>query len=202
MKELPPLLQIGDILLSTDIITVCFACDYPVCKGACCVIGDSGAPMDVLKGVVSAGDPLNDETSMLAAQYASYSSLMTEGGRESIAALGFSVIDREGDLVTPLVSGSEECAFCRFDGDNCLCSIELAGKSKPISCSLYPIRLKRLFSGMLAMNLHRWDICRCAYDKGRREGIRVYEFLKGPIVRAFGEEFWQQIDAARRYFEG
>ena len=128
---------------------------------------------------------------------------MQAKGRQAVEEKGFFEIDRDGDIVTPLVAGGEECAFCHFDGDgNCLCAIErqfdkgLLKFRKPISCSLYPIRVVELGGGRIGLNLHRWEICSCAYEKGRREGIRVYEFLRGPLIEAFGAEFYDALSAA------
>lgn len=191
---LPPLLQIGDVLLSTDIISECFACDYQICRGRCCIEGDSGAPMDILPGM--------DETSALSSAYGSYEGLMCDEGRKIVSENGFSMIDREGDVVTPLLPGSGECVFCHSDkSGGLLCAIEKAGCVKPVSCSLYPIRVKMLSSGLIALNLHRWDICRCAFEKGRREGIRVYEFLKKPLTKVFGNEFYEALEVARKELE-
>lgn len=181
------IVQIGDILISEDVICEYFACDYPVCKGACCIVGDSGAPLE------------EEEVPALERDYPSFSDLISEAGRASAEASGFFAVDRDGDLVTPLVPGTEECAYCRFEGDNCLCAIEKAGLLKPISCALYPIRVKKFKGGGMALNLHRWDICRCAFERGRREGIRVYQFLKGPLVRRFGSEFYEALDAAAQH---
>lgn len=191
---LPPLLQIGDVLLSTDIISECFACDYPVCRGKCCIEGDSGAPMDVLPGI--------DETASLVSSYGLYADFLSDGAVRVLSDSGFSVRDREGDLVTPLLPGSGECVFCHKDrSKGLLCAVEMAGCVKPVSCSLYPVRVKMLSSGLIALNLHRWDICRCAFEKGKREGIRVYEFLKGPLTKAFGTEFYEALEVARMEFE-
>lgn len=189
MHNLPPLLQIGDYLISTDIISECFSCDYAVCKGVCCVEGESGAPL------------LEEEVPSIRADYPKYSPLMSEEAREIVREGGFSTVDRDGDLVTPLV-GREQCVFSILDpSKGCLCAIECANCVKPISCALYPIRVKHLRGGMIALNLHRWDICKCAFEKGRREGVRVYEFLRGPITRAYGEEFWEALDAFRKQFD-
>jgi len=195
---LPPLLQIDNYLISTDIISECFCCDYPVCRGVCCIVGESGAPMDILDG--------QDEAISLEKDFQSYSQLLEEKGLKGIKAQGFVVTDRDGDKVTPLVEKGEECVFCHFEknsdgSQNCLCAVEMAGCTKPISCSLYPIRIRHLASGLTALNLHRWDICAPAFAKGRRDNIRVYEFLRGPIERAFGKDFWEALDAARKHLE-
>lgn len=182
------IIQIGDILVSEEVVTEYFACDYPVCKGICCIEGDSGAPVE------------EGECEYLELRYDSFSPLMGENGRKAVKDKGFFEIDRDGDMVTPLVEGSRECAFCHFLQDgSCLCSIERVGLTKPASCSLYPIRVTKLTGGGLALNLHRWDICRPAFEKGERERIRVYEFLKGPLTEQFGEEFYSALEAAAKH---
>ena len=184
------IVEIGNILVSEDVILEFFACDYPVCKGRCCIVGDSGAPLK------------EEELDPLEANYDIFSPLMRPEGRKAVEEKGFFEIDRDGDIVTPLVPGSEECAFCLFEEGNCFCSIErqfFAGKSsfrKPISCQLYPIRVVDLGGGRLGLNLHRWDICACAFEKGRREGIRVWQFLKEPLTEAFGADFYDALSVA------
>ena len=188
-EDFGTIIQIGDVLVSEDVVCEYFACDYPVCKGACCIVGDSGAPLE------------EEELPALERDYPSFSALMSEAGRSAAEASGFFAVDRDGDLVTPLVPGTEECAFCRFEGDNCLCAIEKAGLAKPISCALYPIRVKKFRGGGMALNLHRWDICRCAFERGRREGIRVYQFLRGPLIRRFGPDFYDALCAAAKHLQ-
>jgi len=122
---------------------------------------------------------------------------MTPQGRATVQEKGFFEIDRDGDIVTPLVPKSCECAFCHFGADGgCLCAIETAGRTKPVSCSLYPIRVTRLTGGGLALNYHRWEICKPARERGTREGIRVYQFLKNSLTNAFGEDFYEALSAA------
>ncbi|MGN1226277.1 MAG: DUF3109 family protein [Candidatus Cryptobacteroides sp.] len=182
------IIEIGDILVSEDVVSEYFACDYQRCKGACCIEGDSGAPV------------LEEELESLERDYPEYSVLMTEKGKASIDKNGFFTIDREGDIVTPLVEGSCECAYSHFLEDgSCLCAIESCHKCKPISCSLYPIRVTELGGGRQALNLHRWHICKDAYRKGREKGIRVYHFLKDPLIRAYGAEFYEALDAAAKH---
>ena len=186
-KRFGTIVEIGDVLISEEVILEYFACDYPVCKGQCCIIGESGAPLK------------EEELDPIEANYEVFAPLMRPEGRQAVEEKGFFEIDRDGDLVTPLVPGSEECAFCLFEDGNCFCSMErqyFAGACsfrKPISCQLYPIRVKELGAGRIGLNLHRWDICRCAFEKGRKEGIRVYQFLKEPLVRAFGAEFYDAL---------
>jgi len=177
------IIQIGDILVSEDVVTEWFCCDYESCKGQCCISGDCGAPME------------EGEESKLAEAYPSYRGLMTPEGVQAVEGRGFCEPYLGRGRYTPVVPGSGGCAFAHFMADNCLCAIEKAGCVKPISCSLYPIRVTRLTGGGLALNIHNWDICQCARDKGRREGIRVYQFLEIPLISAFGPEFYSELCA-------
>jgi hypothetical protein len=187
------IIEIDDCLVSEEILTEYFACDYEKCKGCCCVIGDSGAPMEEC------------EAGAIEKNYPIFSPIMTDAGRAAVASKGFFEIDMDGDMVTPLVPGSEECAYTIFDEEgNCFCSMErcwFQGKGdfrKPISCWLYPIRITTLRNGMRALNLHRWHICQDAFAKGKKEKVRVYEFLREPIERYFGEDFYQALCEAAK----
>ncbi len=192
-KDFGTIVEIGDVLVSEEVILEYFACDYELCKGKCCIVGDSGAPLK------------EEELDPIEANYDSFKGLMREEGRAAVEAKGFFEIDRDGDLVTPLVPGSEECAYCHFENGSCFCSIErqfckgLSSFKKPISCSLYPIRVVDLGGGRCGLNLHRWIICEDAFRKGRREGIRVYQFLRGPLTDAFGQDFYSALEAAARH---
>ena len=188
------IIQIGDILVSEEVVTEWFACDYAACKGCCCVIGDSGAPLG------------EDEPALLEEAYPVFSALMRPQGRAQVEKDGFFIIDRDGDIVTPVVDGTGECAYSTFDADGaCYCSVErcffqgTCRFRKPRSCWLYPIRVKRLSSGALALNLHRWHLCAAAFAKGRREKVRVYEFLEEPLTAVFGAPFYRDLCAAARY---
>ena len=201
------MISIDDILVSDEILTEYFACDYAECKGACCVIGESGAPLD------------RGEEEALEKAWPAYSPLLTPQGHSCVRKTGLYEIDGDGDMVTPLMDMSpaereatgnktlcenpdNPCAFTFFEEGNCLCAVERAhitGKCdfvKPISCRLYPIRVITFSDGSKALNLHRWNLCKCAFEKGRREGIKVYKFLKEPIVAAFGADFYAQLSAA------
>lgn len=193
--DYPAIIQIDDCLVSSEILTEYFACDYSKCKGCCCVIGDSGAPLD------------ESEPEAIEKNYGIFSPLMRKEGRDTVDSKGFFEIDSDGDMVTPLVPGSEECAYTCFDDEgNCFCSIEkcwYAGKSdfkKPISCWLYPIRISVLSNGLKALNLHRWDICKEAFAKGKKEKIHVYEFLKEPLEMYFGKDFYDTLEEAAKMY--
>lgn len=185
--NIPSIIQIGDILVSSEVLTTEFCCDYAHCRGACCIIGDSGAPLQ------------EAETELLEHHYPHYEAWMSVEGRRKLEEKGFFEVDADGDLVTPLLHGSEECAYTRFEGENCFCAIErahCAGRCafvKPISCRLYPIRASVLRNGLTALNLHRWEICRCAFEKGKKEKIPVYRFLRDPLIDAYGETFYKEL---------
>ncbi|MDP3453661.1 MAG: DUF3109 family protein [Bacteroidales bacterium] len=183
----PTIIEIDNFLISSSIFTEKFFCDIPRCRGACCIIGDSGAPLE------------DGERTLIEKEYSKISKYLRPEGIRTIEEQGISVRDLDDDLVTPLIGG-EECAYTLFDkDDNCFCAIEFAhneGEStlrKPISCWLYPIRVSTLSNGMVALNLHEWHVCIDAYAKGRRDGIPVYRFLKNPLIHAFGEEFYEKL---------
>ena len=176
------IIQIGDILVSEDVVSEYFACDYAVCRGACCIVGDSGAPLD------------EAELEGLERDYPAYRELMTDKGRAAVDAKGFFEVDRDDDIVTPLMPplpGTQDCpcAFCHFGPEGeCLCAIEMA-------------RVTKLTGGGLALNVHHWDICKPACEKGAREGIRVYQFLKNPLTKVFGEDFYEALCAAATHLD-
>ncbi|MDR2125424.1 MAG: DUF3109 family protein [Prevotellaceae bacterium] len=181
------MIDIDDKLLSSDLLTECFCCDYEYCGGVCCVHGDSGAPLD------------EKETEIIKKNLTEILPYMKPEGRNAIEQQGVAVIDNEGDMVTPLING-EECAFSIYDENaNCFCSIERAYTDKkidfrkPVSCHLYPIRVRKN-SGTTMLNYDRWSICECARNKGKNKRIFVYEFLKEAIIRCFGNEFYTKLE--------
>lgn len=191
MNNMP--IMIDDIIVSGEILDEYFACDYEKCAGACCIIGDSGAPME------------EDEPQLIEENYHLITPFMRREGIAKIEEEGFFTIDSDSDCVTPLLGNSEECAYCNFENNGaCYCAIERSwcnGKSKfvkPISCRLYPIRVSHLSNGTTALNLHRWNICEEAFKKGKKENIKVYQFLKVPLIEAFGEEFYAALEYAAK----
>ena len=182
------MLQIQDTIVSLDVITKEFCCDLRKCHGACCVEGDAGAPV-TLDEIGSIEDALETVWDDLSAQ-----------AQSVIDRQGVAYPDPEGELVTSIVNG-KECVFARSQSpENCwLCMLEKAfreGKTKflkPISCSLYPIREKRFSNGTVGLNYNRWDICRDAVKKGQELNLPVYQFLKEPLIRRFGEDWYQEL---------
>lgn len=182
------MIQIENTLISFDVFEKKFCCDLQQCKGVCCIEGDSGAPLEK-------GEPRQIE-----ADYEGIRTFMKPQGIRAVEEQGFAVVDKDGDLVTPLINGGE-CAYAIEENGVCWCAIEKAwsqGKSafrKPESCHLYPIRITR-YAGFEALNFHKWDICRCARIKGEQEGIPVYRFLKQALIARYGEEWYRQVEYA------
>jgi len=181
-----PIIQVGDVLLSPDIFTEHFCCDYEKCKGICCIEGDAGAPV-TMDEIASIEESLGEVWSDLSAS-----------AQSVIDRQGVAYSDRDGDLVTSIVAG-KDCVFTCYDGDKCLCALEKACRSgktsfiKPISCALYPIREKRLSNGMVALNYHQWDVCKDARALGKKLNMPVWQFLKEPLIRRFGKEWYEEL---------
>lgn len=200
MPNIPPILQVGDVLLSSEILTEKFCCDLSVCKGACCVEGDAGAPV-TLDEIAEIEDCLDEVWHDLSAS-----------AQSVIDKQGVVYTDQEGDLVTSIVRGKDcvftyygdiECSMvngqCSMIKDCCLCALEKAyraGKTrfcKPVSCALYPIREKQLGGGLVGLNYNRWNVCKMAVAKGILENTRLYQFLREPLIRRFGEAWYQEL---------
>ena len=198
MDKIPPILEVGGILISSEILTEYFCCDYEKCKGVCCVEGSDGAPvtMDEIAGIEESLDVVWSDLSASA--------------QSVIDKQGVAYTDKEGDLVTSIVRG-RECVFARSltpnpspmgegSKDPCwLCMLEKAyreGKTqfcKPISCALYPIREKNFGNGLVGLNYNRWSICKDAVEKGKSLELPVYQFLKEPLIRRFGEAWYEEL---------
>lgn len=180
------MLLIKDTLVSLDLIERFFVCDLDSCLGQCCIDGDAGAPL------------LEDEKRAIECHIEDILPLLNPGARRIVEEEGSSYIDEEGDLVTQIVEG-KDCVFTTYaEGGKCLCVLEKAylegrlPQLKPSSCHLYPVRLKQC-GDMTSVNLHRWKICKCAEIMGRNKGVRAYEFLKEPLIRKFGMEWYDQL---------
>jgi len=204
-KELPPILQVGDVLLSSEILTEKFCCDLSACKGLCCIEGDAGAPV-TLEEIAVIEDCLDAVWGDLSAS-----------AQAVIDKQGVAYNDPEGDLVTSIVRG-KDCVFTYYDDiddfdthqpvrDCCLCALEKAfraGKTrfcKPVSCALYPIREKQLGNGLVGLNYNRWEVCKMAVVKGQRDDIPLYRFLREPLIRRFGEAWYAELEEVTRFLQ-
>ena len=178
---------IKNTLVSLDLIERYFVCDLKACKGQCCIDGDAGAPL------------LEEEKEEIDKNIQKIKPLLTPGGCKAIEETGTAYCDTDGDLVTTLIEGCN-CAYSIFSEDGtCLCALEKGYREgvlpdlKPSSCFLYPVRLQKV-GDMTAVNLHRWKICHCAEKNGKNLKVRAYQFLKTPLIKKFGQEWWDELD--------
>jgi hypothetical protein len=173
------------ILISDDLQTVYFACDLTKCKGACCVEGDAGAPLE------------EEEISLLEDYTDEIKPFMLGDGIEEIRRTGVFDYDADGKFVTPLVKG-KECAFVCFDDGIARCAIEKAFQEKkipfpkPLSCHLYPVRIKDLHEGE-ALNYHKWNICNKALGNGMKLKMPLYLFLEEALIRKYGRNWYNKL---------
>ncbi len=187
------MIVIGHSLISDEIITEHFACQLAACGGACCIEGELGAPLE------------ENELPVLEAIVPKISDLLTSAGRRAIEEQGPYLRDTHG-LHTPLIDGGP-CAYYFREGGIAYCAIEKAweqgrsGFRKPISCALYPIRITYTPRGGTLLNYERWNICAPACVHGKAQKIKVYEFLKEPLIRRFGKAFYEELDAVARDLE-
>lgn len=187
------MIQIDDKILSLDILQKHFCCDLEECHGACCVHGDSGAPLS------------QDEVLILEDIFDSIKRYMKPAGIKAVKEQGVAVVDSDGDIVTPLIDG-KECAYCIEENGISLCAIEKAWLNKkvdfrkPISCHLYPIRVKN-YTSFIGLNYDQWVVCEPARKLGQKENIPVYKCLKDSITRAYGEDFYLQIEEVAKLLE-
>jgi hypothetical protein len=184
------MLQIGETIISLDILEKNFFCNVAKCKGSCCIHGDSGAPLK------------NEETGILQNIFPQVKKYMRQEGIESVEKNGCFTIDKDKDLVTPLVNG-EECAYVIFEKGIAKCAIEKAYENgdisfqKPVSCHLYPIRVTK-YSSFEALNYHQWDICKDALSYGEKKQVPLYVFLEAPLKREYGDDWYKQLKIAAK----
>lgn len=188
------MLEIGRTIVSLDILEQQFLCDLLKCKGACCVEGDSGAPVTP------------EEAKLIEEAYPEVFPYIQESHRNEITKQGFAVIDSDGDLVTPLVN-NKQCAYTYEENGILKCSIEKAfldGKinfRKPVSCHLFPIRITE-YKRFDAVNYQKIDICKPGRVCGKREKLPLYVFLKEPLIRKYGNDWYDQLAYAAENFPG
>jgi hypothetical protein len=181
------MLLIQDTIISPDILEADFQCDLSVCKGFCCVEGNSGAPVE------------KDEVIRLEEVLPLIWDDLSHEAKEVVEKQGVVYLDEEGEYVTSIVAG-KDCVFTCYDENGCCrCAIEKAfreGKTdfyKPVSCHLYPVRVAQ-YKDFRAVNYHRWSVCEAARVFGRKNNVKVYQFLKEPLIRKFGEEWYKELD--------
>ncbi len=181
-----PMFQLGKTIVSEEILEKEFVCNLSACKGTCCIDGDAGAPLT------------EEETKIMEAIYPKVKSYLRPEGIAAIEAQGTWVKGEDGDFETTLIEG-KDCAYVIFDGETALCGIEQAYNEgivdwkKPVSCHLYPIRVKD-FTEFTAVNYDKWDICDDACTLGKELQVPVYKFVKEALVRKFGEDWYKELE--------
>ena len=180
------MIAIDNTIVSEHLLEKKFVCDLNACKGECCVAGDSGAPLD------------EDEIAIMEDILDKVKPYIPKDGIKAIEKQGVFVIDDDGEYATPLVKG-KHCAFTYFEEGIAKCAIEKAYYNgeitwkKPISCHLYPVRINK-YKDYDAVNYHKWEICKPACTCGAKLDVPVYKFLREPLIRAFGEAFYADLE--------
>lgn len=178
--------QIGKTIVSEDVLEKEFVCNLSACKGECCIDGDAGAPVE------------DGEVEILRSVYDKVKPFLRPEGIAAIEEQGTSVYGDDDEYETPLIEGGE-CAYVIYENEMALCGIEKAYNEglidwkKPISCHLYPIRIKQ-FSSFEAVNYHKWHICSDACTLGQELSVPVYKFLKAPLIRKYGEDWYKELE--------
>ena len=189
------MIAIDNVLLRDEIIEDHFVCDLTSCKGACCVDGEAGAPLEKSE--------LKELENVLEAIWP----YLTEEGKAEIEKQGKYVYDATYGWVTPTIN-SQICVYGFKDAQGVVkCGIEKAylekkiAWKKPISCHLFPIITKNSKDGttIFANYEPREDNCNAACALGDKLKVPVYQFLKEPIIRKFGEEFYNTLDATAQH---
>lgn len=183
------MIQIDDVVISLDVLREKFLCNLKACKGECCVEGDAGAPVEL------------EEVAKLEEVLPVIWDDLSPAAQKLIKEQGVVYTDRDGDLVTSIVNG-KDCVFTYYDETGCcFCAIEKAYREgkvdfyKPVSCHLYPIRVGD-YGPYKGVNYHRWSVCKAAVLLGEKENLPVYKFLKEPLIRKFGEAWYQELEEA------
>jgi hypothetical protein len=185
--------QIGKTIVSEDIIEKDFLCNLSACKGACCIDGDAGAPLE------------KDEIEILKDIYPKVKPFLRKKGIEAIEEQGLYTTNEFGDFETPLINGPE-CAFVIFDKKKtALCGIEEAYNQgeiswkKPVSCHLYPVRV-RDYTEFSGVNYEKWEICDDACTLGKELQVPIYKFVKEALIRKFGEDWYVELEKVAKNF--
>jgi hypothetical protein len=179
------MIVIDNTIISGEILDIHFCCNLEKCKGACCVEGDAGAPLE------------EEEISALEDYIDRIKPFMQKEGIRVIEKSGVFDYDMNGEYVTPLIA-DKDCAFVYYEHDIARCAIEKAFEEKkisfrkPLSCHLYPIRIKT-YASTETVNYHKWSICQTACAKGKEINLALYKFLEDPLIRKFGEEWYKQL---------
>ncbi|MDY7394744.1 DUF3109 family protein [Aureibaculum sp. 2210JD6-5] len=187
--------QLGKTIVSEEIIENDFVCNLSACKGTCCVDGEAGAPLE------------EDELKTLMDIYPKVKPYLTKEGIEAIEDQGL-FVTVDGEFETPLIPRDDSCVYINYDEKGIAqCGIEEAYNQgeitfkKPISCHLYPVRVKS-YSEFAAVNYHRWEICDDACTLGKELQVPVYKFVKHALIRKFGEDWYEELEKVAEKMKG
>lgn len=189
------MIEVLNTLVDEDLLTECFVCHLDKCKGACCVEGDAGAPL------------AKSELAVMEEIYPLVKPYMTEKGIAAVEEYGTWVKDADGDYTTPCVGGNKECAYVMWENGISKCAIERAyldrkiGWKKPVSCHLYPIRITE-YPEFDVLHYDRWHICSPACSFGKELKVPVFRFLKEPLIRKYGETWYNELEEANSAYVG
>jgi len=179
--------QLGKTLVSEEIIKNDFLCNLSACKGACCIDGEAGAPVEP------------EERAIMEEIYPKVKPYLRKEGIDAIEKQGVYITRENGEIETPLINDAD-CAYVTFDDRGiALCGIEEAYNQgdiswkKPVSCHLYPVRIQE-YSSFSAVNYHRWEICDDACSLGAELQVPIYKFVKEALIRRFGEDWYQELE--------
>jgi len=179
--------QLGNTLVSEELLEAHFACDLSQCKGACCVEGEAGAPLEQM------------EVDRLGKDYEAIAPFLDPAGRDAIATQGTSIVAKDKSLETPLVEG-KACAYATFDNRGWVhCGIEKAHQAgavdwkKPISCHLYPVRVKE-YTVFTSVNYHRWQICSSGCTNGAQKQMPLFRFVAEALREKFGSDWYAELE--------
>ena len=188
------MLAIQNTIVSRDVIEKQFVCDLNKCKGACCVAGESGAPLD------------EAELNIIDDVFDKIEPYLTPRGRKALKKQGHYLMDGDSEWVTPLINEVEECAYTIYDDNKvAMCAFEKAYNEgvipwrKPISCHLYPIRIKKL-KDYDAVNYEKWSVCKPACKLGEQLQVPVYKFVKDALIRKYGQAWYDELCAVANEF--
>lgn len=179
------MLEIEGKIISLEVLEKKFCCNMQECAGTCCVQGDYGAPLE------------EGEAEQIEEFFPVFKKYMPRRSVSVVKRSGFSVPDIENVQTTPLVKGGE-CVFTYFEGRTARCAIEKAYLNnmipfrKPISCHLYPIRIKK-YKEFEAVNFHNWHVCYSAHRFGEEKNIRLIDFLKEALIRKYGQGWYDML---------
>ena len=182
--------ELGKTIVSEDIISSDFVCNLQACKGACCVDGNAGAPLE------------EAETEILVDIFQKIKPFLRPEGIAEIESQGAFVKGEDGEWETPLID-ERECAYVIFEGKTAKCGIEAAHNAgaiswkKPVSCHLYPVRVRE-YTALTAVNYHQWHICDPACSLGAELKVPVYKFVKEALIRKFGPDWYAELEEVAR----